>query len=117
MTDSLGCSVCHSPLEAAADCPAAGGEAGRTGRPRTQGAWEPLGRECRPTVVSLGMGDSSALAQRWEQVWEGGLGAVEASVGPAGLCSLGALSPDTSPQPRPFLEPVRSLSLSSGRGQ
>lgn len=61
-----------------------------------QGARETLGCKSHLTVVSPGMGDGSELsgqAQRQEQVWEGGLGTMEASVGPAGPLSSGCCDP------------------------
>lgn len=113
--------VRHGPLGVAAGGPAAGGEGGRNrgGYLQTWGAWQTLGCECRCTVVSPSMGDSSGLsrqAQSWEQVWDADRGTVEALVGPAGgPLSPGCCKPETL-LPASLPVPVGSLSFPSEQG-
>lgn len=88
----VGGSIHRSPLEVAAECLAVRGEvglgeAGRTAIP-DQGARETLGCGCGHTVASLRMGDGSERSSPAHR-WEGDLGPVEASVGPAGPLSPG----------------------------
>lgn len=48
-------------------------KAGTTGYLQTQGAWQTLSCECRCTVVSPSMRDSSGFSSQalsWEQVWD-----------------------------------------------